>query len=201
MSNGQRRLLPFLHSKRGTRASEAPLAGGSCHHSRAGGRFSRRNIHPEGQYRVSPARGGNVQRTKGAPPLFAQQKGDASKRSTARRGFIPPIPAQTDASADGTSIQRSSVGFPPLTGEMSNGQRGLLPFLHSKRGTRASEAPLAGGSCHHSRANGRFSGRNIHPEGSAGFPPLTGEMPNGQRGLDEHSETQEMPPATVHRVK
>ena len=36
-------------------------------HSRERGRFSGRHVHPEGKGRVSPARGGNVRRTKGDP--------------------------------------------------------------------------------------------------------------------------------------
>ena len=37
-------------------------------HSRERGRFSGRHVHPEGKGRVSPARGGNVRRTKGDAP-------------------------------------------------------------------------------------------------------------------------------------
>ena len=54
-------------------------------HSREGGRFSRRNVHPEGtDGRVSPVNGGNVQRTKGAheapsPSRSARGRGEQSE--------------------------------------------------------------------------------------------------------------------------
>ena len=142
-------------------------------HSRESRRFSGRNVHPEGAR--GNRRGGSVTR----PSPSRSVRGRGAKRTQgmpAEAGNLNPpptqlanhhaIPAQADASADGTSIQdrqrprhsRAQASSFPRTRE---------PRINKARLFTPSRRPLQ--NPRHSRAGGRFSGRNIHPESTT--PP------------------------------
>ena len=105
--------------------------------------------------RVSPARGGNVRRTKGATG----------------RGRTPTIPVDTGA---GTQGRGRVAGFPPFTGEMSEGQRGP-PVEGDADNTRRHEGgnPRAGLGAGFPPFTGEMS------EGQRG-PPAEGGPPLGR---------------------
>ena len=132
--------------------------------------------------RVSPARGGNVRRTKG-------DRATSDANNTRRH-------------EGGNPRAGLSAGFPPFTGEMSEGQRGP-PVEGGRRqypSTRGREpkgwagcrvSPARGGNVRRTKGDRatsdadntrRHEGGNPRAGLGAGFPPFTGEMSEGQRG-------------------